>query len=286
MNFSIVRKAFGFLFLFCTAVLFADNASVISTVGKVEVNRNNEWIPLKENAVVSEGEIISTGFKSEAIIRYKDSVMKMGPLTRITLEKLAASETKDDVSLFLNTGAVRSTVNHSENKRVSYTVRNPIAVASVRGTDFVFAGNSIFCLDGAVAVVPARMVNLVRDLGIVASDEENSDEEADVKDNLPAEGFSTAFTPSSDINPALPDGVLVSAGQSTDFNDTTSARASKPKTGGTSARNDFSKGVASLADGEGIKNSSSESSVPSGTTGSSGNIGSGTGNIIVDITWE
>lgn len=284
MNFSVLRKSLGVLFVLCSEALYANTATVVSTVGKVEVSRNNVWVALTENEVVREGEVISTGFKSEAIIKYKGSVMKLGPLTRITLEKLATSDTKDDVSVFLNTGAVRSTVNHSENKRVSYTVRNPIAVASVRGTEFIFAGNEIRCFDGAVAVVPARLVNPVRDLGISKPVDREYESEGNVKDNLPAEGSSTPFTSSSDINPALPKGVLVSAGQSTNFTDSTSARPSKPKTAGSTARNDFSKGVASLADSEGVNISGLESSISSSSSGSAS--GTMPGNVIVNIEWE
>ena len=136
MKSCLIKKyILAVLFASCT-LAFAETATVISVSGKVEVNRNETWLPVQKDTIIREGEVISTGFKSEALVKYKDSVMKLGPLTRITLEKLASSDTKDDVSVYLSTGSVRSTVNHSENRRVSYTVRNPIAVASVRGTVF------------------------------------------------------------------------------------------------------------------------------------------------------
>lgn len=112
MNFSVLKKTAGILFLFCAASAGASTATVVSVVGKTELRRNNEWV---------------------------------------APEKLTAFEKKDAVSVFLNTGAVRSTVNYSENRQVSYTVRNPIAVASVRGTDFNFFGNAVYCSDDAVA---------------------------------------------------------------------------------------------------------------------------------------
>lgn len=253
MHFSILKESVGVLFLFCAAFACANTATVVSVVGKVEVSRNNEWVALSTNAVIREGEVISTGFKSEAVIRYKDSVMKLGPLTRVTLEKLTASESKDDVSVFLNTGSVRSTVSHSENKRISYTVRNPIAVASVRGTDFSFFGNTVQCFDGAVAVVPAFMVNPARDLGVSYSDGAASERDNKGADGLPAEGESNAFTPVSDINPNLPKGVLVSAGQSTAFTDTVSARAPKPRSDGFAAHEDFSRGIVPRVPGDDMR---------------------------------
>ena len=87
-----------------------------------------------------------------------------------------------------------------------------------------------------------------------------------------------------DINPALPKGGLVSAGQSTNFTDSTSARPSKPKTTNSTALNDFSKGVASLADSEGVNASGLESSIP--VTSSSSSSGAMSGNVVVNIEWE
>lgn len=171
--------------------LCAENATVVSLKGKVEVSREGKWIPLSENAKISEGEVISTGFKSEAVLKYEGSLMQLGPLTRITLEQLAQSDTKDSVSVYLNTGAVSSQVTHSTNKRVSYTVRNPIAVASVRGTDFTFTGSArVSCSSGAVAVTPAGL----------ASHGGNG---------TPAAGNSTVFTNSEDISGKKEAGTIV-----------------------------------------------------------------------------
>lgn len=157
MKFGSLKKSILAVLIASSAYTFADSARVISVSGKAEVDRNNSWIPLQKDALINEGEVISTGFKSELLIKYKDSVMKLGSLTRITLEKLASTDKKDDVSVYLNTGTIRSTVNHSENRRISYTVRNPIAVASVRGTDFDMDGlANVDCYSGGVVVVPAE----------------------------------------------------------------------------------------------------------------------------------
>ena len=80
------------LFSIFSMTLFANQqASVVSVQGKVEVQRNGSWIPLKEGDLISEGELLNTGFKSEAVIKYEGSVMKMGPMTRVTLEKLSST---------------------------------------------------------------------------------------------------------------------------------------------------------------------------------------------------
>ncbi len=200
-----------FLGMLITGFVFADNAIVASVKGKVEVNRNNTWIQVKPGDKIAESEMISTGFNSEAKIKYNDSVLYLAALTRVTLDTLISTSTTDKVNVYLNTGAVRSKVNHTENKRVSYTVRNPVAVASVRGTDFVMTDNSsIECFDGAVAVCPTFMVDTAALLST------NIDDLASMDINV---NSATANTPSSDISNAVPENSLVvGQNQSVTFN--------------------------------------------------------------------
>lgn len=230
MKFGSLKKSILAVLIASSAYTFADSARVISVSGKAEVDRNNSWIPLQKDALINEGEVISTGFKSEVLIKYKDSVMKLGPLTRITLEKLASTDKKDDVSVYLNTGTIRSTVNHSENRRISYTVRNPIAVASVRGTDFDMDGlANVDCYSGGVVVVPAEAKSQGKNS--VSSDAETSSRKHKAKkDSAPKEGTTNAFTSGADINPNLSGGVLITAGQSTDFSNPDSVFPSHAKT--------------------------------------------------------
>ena len=190
---AIKKSVCAALAAFCVALpLCAVSATVVSAEGKVEVERGGKWIPLSANAAVSEGEIISTGFKSKAVLRYQGSVLQLGALTRVTLEKLAAGEKNDTVAVYLNTGAVKSTVKPLENRRVHYTVRNPVAVASVRGTEFDFSGDGVIsCSEGAVAAYSAR--------SYIAS----------AVNAVPAEGKSSAATPASDIAPSAPAGTVV-----------------------------------------------------------------------------
>lgn len=286
MKFNFVKKSLLVLLLASSALAFsfADTATVISVSGKVEVNRNNAWVPLAKNTEVREGEVISTGFKSEALIKYKDSVMKLGPLTRITLEKLTSSDSRENVAVYLNTGSVRSTVNHAENKRTSYTVRNPIAVASVRGTDFEMDGNAnVECFDGGVIVVPAESVNPARDLGIANPVGENPSDESETSDNSPEpeDGTTNSFTSGSDINPNFSGGVLITGGQSTDFSDSTTSNPTRAKTDAEKNATSFSSGFNTA--------SASEFTPTAETTGDDAESNSNTkkkGKLIINLVFE
>ncbi len=213
------RKIIALLAIFfITGQIFAENARVTYIKGKVEVSKDNRdsWIPLKVGDQLSESDVISTGFQSEVKIEFSGSIMTLGAVTRITLEKLAESTTKDDVSLYLKAGAVRSKVTHPDEKRVSYTVKTPIAVASVRGTDFmVTADGHVTCNEGAVAVY-ANTDNLKRSKNVEKSDEEATSEEmeegtessvSEEFDNGPA----NSTTPAEEIYAEAPAGAVVVA---------------------------------------------------------------------------
>ncbi|MCR4630735.1 MAG: FecR family protein [Treponema sp.] len=214
---------FSVFFLLCIFAMNAGPAEVTYIRGKVEVCRNDVWVPLKIGDKIYERETISTGFQSEAKIRYNDSIMALGALTRITLDTLSEKQDKDNVALYLNTGAVRSKVNHTENKRISYTVKSPVAVASVRGTEFLItSGGQVSCSDGAVAVYankePKRAAS---DKSSKPEEESDSKEESSSSQQASSASSSSskntsadATTPASEIYEDSPVGsVVVAKGQ-------------------------------------------------------------------------
>ncbi len=146
--------------LLITAVLlafgtsaFAADATVTFVSGKVEVQRNGQWVALQKGDVVSKSETISTGFQSEAKIKLMESVLYLGPVTRVTLEELSSTDQKDNVNVYLKTGTTRSQVKHVDNKRVNYQVHTAVAVASCRGTGFILDdSNTVEVTENTVAV--------------------------------------------------------------------------------------------------------------------------------------
>ena len=136
--------------IFLAAVLALSSSSVFAAEGivtyvkgKVEVQRNSEWVQLNIGDKIAQSEMVNTGFQSEAKIKLLDSILYLGPVTRVKVESLKSSDSTDKVNLYLATGTTRSKVEHTDAKRVNYTVRSAVAVASVRGTDWTFdsAGN-------------------------------------------------------------------------------------------------------------------------------------------------
>lgn len=123
------------LILFAT-ICFAQgrNIQVISVVGKVEKQQDDLWIPIKEGEFLSKGTLISTGFRSSATLKFEDSVILVSALSRLTISELLENESSRDTSVFLDAGKITADIKTSDNKRVNFTVRTPIATASVKGT--------------------------------------------------------------------------------------------------------------------------------------------------------
>lgn len=163
---KFIKKILIFSVLFLSfSSLFAAEGIVTYVSGKVEVQKDNKWVQLKIGDKLLKSDMVSTGFQSEAKIKLMDSVLYLGPLTRVSLEELSSSGQQDKVNVYLKTGSVRSQVNHTENKRVSYQVHTAVAVASVRGTGFSFdSDDTIDCYEGSVASA------LIRSLDGVAMD--------------------------------------------------------------------------------------------------------------------
>lgn len=190
------------------ASAFAADATVTFVSGKVEVQRGGKWVALQKGDTVSKSETISTGFQSEAKIKILESVMYLGPVTRITLEELSSTDKKDNVNVYLKTGTARSQVKHVDNKRVNYQVHTAVAVASCRGTGWIIDdANNVDCVEGIVAVAAYR-ARPATDIKV----------EAGAKGDA-AEGEDENDTPLSD------DGVLVQANQSVTVSVNTSVSA-------------------------------------------------------------
>ncbi len=225
--------------LFLSGQIFAAEGVVSYVKGKVEVQRNNNWVTLNVGDKVSQSETISTGFQSEAKIKLMDSVLYLGPVTRVTLEALKSTASNDKVNIYLATGSTRSKVEHDDSKRVNYTVRTAVAVASVRGTDWTMNSfGNIACFEGGVAV--SLLSALRSTLMAKAEVEEEETEDLD------------SFEDSVELPTG---GILVSANQSVVVSAVTSVSA--PKSNSTNTLNAILSQVSSASSKEAVSSSTS-----------------------------
>ena len=200
-------KRFIFTAVFAGLISFsvsaqAFNAEVISVNGKVEVMKDNAWKPLTTGEKLSRGDIVSTGFNSEAVISVKESKITLSALTRMTVEQLAENEKKEQAQFFIDSGKLSASVKHAENKRTDFKVRSPVSTASVRGTDFELYATG-------KAKTKSGMLSTSRSTSQTAEVAETDTP----SDFLPPEQSSSVFTSTKDVGDG--NGIPLFEGQST-----------------------------------------------------------------------
>lgn len=146
--------------LSAAAFVFAQNPGAVikEMSGTVELKKSGsaDWVSAKAGDTVGRAAIVSTGFKSMAVLTVGSSTLIVRPLTRLSLEELLNRNETETININLSTGRIRVDVNPPAGSKAALTVQSPIATASVRGTAFEMDADSIQVLTGAVSYAPAN----------------------------------------------------------------------------------------------------------------------------------
>jgi hypothetical protein len=189
----------GFVLMMSAALLGAQTAVVREITGTVEIKAPGaaEWQPAKKGEVLDQAFLISTGFKSTATIKIGNSDIIVRPLTRLSLEEIAAARDGEQVTLELRTGRIRANVKPPEGGgKTSFSVRSPSATASVRGTVFDFDGIHLKVEEGRVHLSGENVTGAYVGQGHTTAMEPETGSTVQVIEAL-----------KSDLSPALPVGV-------------------------------------------------------------------------------
>ena len=146
-------KIIAVLILLCAAHAFAQSGVIAELSGTVELKPAGaaDYAAAKAGDEVATDTIVSTGFRSSALIRLGSSVITVRPLTRLSLKEISAGAGTETLNVSLQTGRVRVDVNPPAGSKASFTLQSPIATASVRGTSFEFDTQSLTVLEGTVS---------------------------------------------------------------------------------------------------------------------------------------
>lgn len=164
------------LFFGSLVSLFAQTPEVHirETTGTVELllpgSRN--WRPVRAGESVPAAAVLSTGFKSTAVLSVGNSTIIVRPLTRLKVEEILGRDKNERVDLSLRTGRIRARVTPpAGGGNVDFTIRSPSASASVRGTGFDLDTMNIRVAEGTVVFSPAvRTGNGFRAVQVNAGD--------------------------------------------------------------------------------------------------------------------
>ena len=126
-----------FAAMFLAWGLFAQNQAVIKEFsGKVEVQLPGKgWAPAARNAVIPLGASVSTGFNSYATLDLGVSVVRVKPLTRMSVAELSRKGSMDVTAVDLRVGRVNAKINKAEGLEHNFTLRTPVSTAAVRGSE-------------------------------------------------------------------------------------------------------------------------------------------------------
>lgn len=162
------------VFLTVAFYVFALDGVVMEVLGKVEKQVDNSWVALKKGDILVPGDIVSTGFKSEAVISIGESVITVKALTRMTIEQLFEKNKNHVSSVYLDVGSISADVKPVTDKRVGFTVKTPAVTASVRGTaGIVYAYGKVEGIRGKWGLSAPQPKNINFDRGDVVGGSES-----------------------------------------------------------------------------------------------------------------
>jgi len=146
--------------IFCLTVqnVIAQNGTIREISGTVEVKKpgSNSFVLAVIGEQLNQNTVISTGFRSFAVIEIGHSSMTIRPLTRLTLNEIMTANNEETLAVELQSGRVRVDVKPPAGTRSVMSVTSPSATASVRGTSFEFDTRNLFVTDGSVSFTGKR----------------------------------------------------------------------------------------------------------------------------------
>jgi hypothetical protein len=153
-----MKRLFVVLFALAAGYVSAQSpeAVILEMSGTVELKAGGatDWVVAKEGDRIAKDTVVSTGFKSTAILAVGSSTIVVRPLTRLSLAELVNREETETININLNAGRIRTDVKPPAGSKASVTVQTPMAVASVRGTRFDMNAAKIQVDEGTVFYLP------------------------------------------------------------------------------------------------------------------------------------
>jgi len=132
--------------------VFSQNGVIRELSGEVEIKPagSSSFAAAKTGDEIARDTIVSTGFKSVAVIVVGSSIITVRPLTRLSLAEIQNASGTENINVNLQTGRVKVDVKPPAGTRANFTIQSPSAVASVRGTSFEFDAVKLNVSEGTV----------------------------------------------------------------------------------------------------------------------------------------
>ena len=175
----------GVMILFAVTGIFAQQrtqtppgqqAIIKDFTGTVELQLPNttRWVTANKGQAMTVDTIVSTGFKSFAVITIGDSVLNVRPLTRLSIKELSTMAGTENINIGLQAGRVRADVNQPVGTNSNFAFQSPVATASTRGTIFEVDTCTLWVIEGSIEYTGTSGSPVVVDAGGFSYIDENS----------------------------------------------------------------------------------------------------------------
>jgi len=171
-----MKKTVLALFLMITGLgAFAQNGTIRELSGTVELKNPGavNYVSAKTGDTVNQETVVSTGFKSTALIQVGSALLTVRPLTRLTLTEISTSSGSETINVNLQAGRVRVDLNPPVRTKTAMSVSSPSATASVRGTSFEFDTRNLYVNHGTVSFKGSRGAGVLVNAGSSSQIKEN-----------------------------------------------------------------------------------------------------------------
>jgi len=149
-----MKKIFiaSLMIIFFAFIAYSQNGVIREFTGDVTLKPAGgaDFIPAAAGSTVAQNTIVSTGFRSTAVITIGTNTITVRPLTRLTLSEIQSTANTEEINVNLQAGRVRVDVNPPAGTRANFTVQGPSSTASVRGTSFEIDARSLQVIEGKV----------------------------------------------------------------------------------------------------------------------------------------
>jgi len=147
------KLLFVTIFILTGFYAFCQDAFIDQLTGTVEIKQPKEtsFKTAGKGDKLFKDTVISTGFKSYAIVKIGATMITVRPLTTLTLAEIQKTEEAELLNVNLQTGRVRVEVKPAAGTKAIMTVSSPTSTASVRGTSFEFDTNNLYVREGTVS---------------------------------------------------------------------------------------------------------------------------------------
>ena len=161
------KLIFVIIFILKCLNVFSQDAFIDQLTGTVEVRQpgENSFKAASKGDVIFQDTVISTGFKSYAIVKTGTTIITVRPLTALSLTEIQNSDETEILNVHLQTGRVRVEVKPPAGTKASATLTGPSTIASVRGTCFEFGVNNVSVKEGAVSFAGNKGQNVLVSAG-------------------------------------------------------------------------------------------------------------------------